>query len=227
MSGRLDFVKVLVETRQDELIDEPDDEVPVQLEELDDEVPVQLEEPARARGGHPVSARQLLIILAIVITAVVLQTTLFVDRPDPAVRRLARSHHPRRDRRGQLPRSGIRGYSSASARASLPTSSAVPCSGCGRLSLTVVAYLVVRLRDRVSDSIGYRAAGLFVLTLIGQALFLGMGTLFGQQPLRDPNAVRIAVLTALYTMIVGLGAGYRSSHGPSRPVGPRHRSVVL
>jgi rod shape-determining protein MreC len=31
--GRLDFVKVLVETRQDELIDEPDDELPVQLEE--------------------------------------------------------------------------------------------------------------------------------------------------------------------------------------------------
>jgi rod shape-determining protein MreC len=31
--GRLDFVKILVETRQDELIDEPDSDLPVQLEE--------------------------------------------------------------------------------------------------------------------------------------------------------------------------------------------------
>jgi hypothetical protein len=51
--GRLDFVKVLVETRQDELIDEPDDEVPVQLEELDDEVPVQLEEPVAPEESTP------------------------------------------------------------------------------------------------------------------------------------------------------------------------------
>jgi rod shape-determining protein MreD len=172
-----------------------------------------------------VSARQLLIILAIVITAVVLQTTLFAtDQIRPF------------DASPDLiilavivgvsfldPGSGIFLGFSAGLLADLLGGSLL---GMWAMSLTVVAYLVVRLRDRVSDSIGYRAAGLFVLTLIGQALFLGMGTLFGQQPLRDPNAVRIAVLTALYTMIVGLALVPLISW-TVKAGGPRHRSVVL
>lgn len=171
------------------------------------------------------SARQLLIILAIVITAVVLQTTLFAtDQIRPF------------DASPDLiilavivgvsfldPESGIFLGFSAGLLADLLGGSLL---GMWAMSLTVVAYLVVRLQDRVSGSIGYRVAGLFVLTLVGQALFLGMGTLFGQQPLRDPNAVRIAVLTALYTMIVGLALVPLMSW-TVKAGGPRRRSVVL
>jgi rod shape-determining protein MreD len=166
-----------------------------------------------------------LIILAIVITAVVLQTTLFAtDQIRPF------------DASPDLiilavivgvsfldPESGIFLGFSAGLLADLLGGSLL---GMWAMSLTVVAYLVVRLQDRVSGSIGYRVAGLFVLTLVGQALFLGMGTLFGQQPLRDPNAVRIAVLTALYTMIVGLALVPLMSW-TVKAGGPRRRSVVL
>lgn len=149
------------------------------------------------------SARQLLIILSIVVAAVVLQTTLFVTdsvkpydaSPDLIILAVIVGV-------GFLdPEPAIFLGFTAGLLADLLGGSLL---GMWALSLTVVAYLVVRLGDRVADSVAYRLAGLFVLTLVGQALFLGMGTLFGQQPLRDPNAVRIAILTALYTMIVGL-----------------------
>jgi rod shape-determining protein MreD len=172
-----------------------------------------------------VSARQLLIVLAIVVTAVILQTTLFVTdqirpfdaSPDLIILAVIVGV-------GFLdPEPGIFLGFTAGLLADLLGGSLL---GMWALSLTVVAYLVVRLRERVSDSIWYRVAGLFVLTLIGQALYLGMGTLFGQQPLRDPNAIRIAVLTALYTMIVGLALIPLISW-TVKAGRPRRRGVVL
>jgi len=76
--------------------------------------------------------------------------------------------------------------------------------GMWALSLTVVAYLVIRLRDRAQDSHGLAIVGVFGFTLIAQSLYVLLGTLFGQQPLRDPGVTRIVILTALFTAILAM-----------------------
>ena len=78
--------------------------------------------------------------------------------------------------------------------------------GMWALALTVVAYLVIRFRERAKDSVTLTIIGVFGLTLVAQGLYLLLGTLFGQQPLKDPNVARIVILTALFTAFVAVVA---------------------
>ncbi len=74
--------------------------------------------------------------------------------------------------------------------------------GLWALVLTVVAYLSVRLSDRTAERLVLQVASVFVLGLIGGGLFLGVATLFGEQPLKDPGVWRILVLSAVYTALL-------------------------
>jgi len=76
--------------------------------------------------------------------------------------------------------------------------------GMWALSLTVVAYLVLRMRDRARDSSGLAVLGVFAFTLLAQGQYVLLGTLFGQQPLKDPNVPRIIILTAVFTAILAV-----------------------
>ncbi|MDH3470975.1 MAG: rod shape-determining protein MreD [Acidimicrobiia bacterium] len=76
--------------------------------------------------------------------------------------------------------------------------------GMWALSLTVVAYLVIRLRDRAQDSYGLAIVGVFAFTFVAQSLYVLLGTLFGQQPLKDPGVARIVILTALFTAVLAM-----------------------
>lgn len=74
--------------------------------------------------------------------------------------------------------------------------------GLWAMSMTVVAYLTLRVRHRADDGPIVIAFGVFVLTLIAQALFAFTGTLFGQRTLVNPDLVHLMVLPALYTTIL-------------------------
>lgn len=144
---------------------------------------------------------RLLGALALVVAAVVLQTTLFVStRPFGAAPDLI-----------VLALFGLLRFMPAEPGIFLGFTGGLLADllggsplGMWALSLTVVAYLVIRVRDRAADSSGLAIVGVFGFTLLAQSLFVLLGTLFGQQPLKDPNVARIVVLTALYTAILAL-----------------------
>jgi rod shape-determining protein MreD len=74
--------------------------------------------------------------------------------------------------------------------------------GLWAMSLTVVAYVTLRLRDRADDGPLVIGVGVFVLTLMAQALYALAGTLFGQRTLVDPDVTHLMILPALYTTIL-------------------------
>ena len=53
--------------------------------------------------------------------------------------------------------------------------------GLWAMSLTVVAYVAARIADRYRDSIARSLLVAFVLTLVGQLLYVILGTLCGQE----------------------------------------------
>ena len=74
--------------------------------------------------------------------------------------------------------------------------------GLWAMSMTVVAYLTLRVRSRADDGPIVIAFGVFVLTLLAHALFAFTGTLFGQRTLVDPDVLHLMILPALYTTIL-------------------------
>ncbi len=70
------------------------------------------------------------------------------------------------------------------------------------LSITVVAYLTLRYRDRAGEGPVSVALGVFVLSVIGHALFGIVGTLFGQRFFTDPGVIRLMVAPAAYNVIL-------------------------
>jgi rod shape-determining protein MreD len=77
--------------------------------------------------------------------------------------------------------------------------------GLWAMTLTVVAYVTLRVRDRADDGPLVIAVGVFVLTLMGHALFALTGTLFGQRTLVDPDVTHLMILPSLYTMLLAAG----------------------
>lgn len=75
--------------------------------------------------------------------------------------------------------------------------------GLWAMSLTVVAYLTLRVRHRSDDGPIVIGFGVFALTLLAHALFAFAGTLFGQRTLVDTDVIHLMVLPALYSMILG------------------------
>jgi len=74
--------------------------------------------------------------------------------------------------------------------------------GLWAMSLTVVAYLTVRLRDHVADGPFVVGAGILGLTFAGQLVFVVFGTLFGLETVTDPQLARYLVLPSVYNMVL-------------------------
>lgn len=67
---------------------------------------------------------------------------------------------------------------------------------------TVVAYLALRFRGRADDGPQVIAAGVFLLTLLAQVLFLLVGSLFGQRLSASDGIVKLVILPAAYSVVV-------------------------
>jgi len=74
--------------------------------------------------------------------------------------------------------------------------------GLWAISLTVVAYVAIRLKPRAELGPLMIAAGVFGLTLLGQVVFVFVGTLFGQETVSDPQLIRKIILPAVYNVIL-------------------------
>jgi len=74
--------------------------------------------------------------------------------------------------------------------------------GLWAMVMTVVAYLTLRLRHRADDGVLSVAIGVFALTFLAHSLFVLAGTLFGQRLLTDLDVVRLMLLPSLYNMLL-------------------------
>ena len=75
--------------------------------------------------------------------------------------------------------------------------------GLWAMVLTAVTFVALKVRSRAADGPLVVAAGVFALTLLGQVLFVFVGTLFGQRTIEDPQVIRKLLLPALYNVILG------------------------
>lgn len=148
-------------------------------------------------GGLPLT-------LALVVAAVVLQTTLFGDgRLQPlgaspalvtlVVIAVVRYHEPE---------PALLVAFTAGLLMDLLGSAPI---GLWAIAMTTVGYVTLRLRDRADRGILIVASGVFALAFFGNALFSIAGTLFGQRTLSNPDVLRLMVLPALYTMVLAAG----------------------
>ena len=74
--------------------------------------------------------------------------------------------------------------------------------GLWAMVLTAVTFVTLKVRSRAADGPFIIAVGVFALTLLGQVLFVFVGTLFGQKTIEDPQVVRKLVLPAVYNVIL-------------------------
>ncbi|MEZ5176596.1 MAG: rod shape-determining protein MreD [Acidimicrobiia bacterium] len=74
--------------------------------------------------------------------------------------------------------------------------------GLWAMTLTVVAYASSRLRSRFNEGILLSAVLVFSLTLLGQVLFVVLGTLFGQNLLKDQALAAKIILPALWNLFL-------------------------
>ena len=74
--------------------------------------------------------------------------------------------------------------------------------GLWAMSLTVIAFITLRVRRRADEGWLIVAIGVFGLTFLGQALFAVGGTLFGQRTLNNPSVVQTMILPSLYNTLL-------------------------
>ena len=74
--------------------------------------------------------------------------------------------------------------------------------GLWAMTLTVVAFVSSRLARRYADSIVASIVAAFVLTVLGQVVYVLLGTLFGQGTLGEPNVVAKILLPAVWNAIL-------------------------
>jgi rod shape-determining protein MreD len=72
--------------------------------------------------------------------------------------------------------------------------------GLWALTLTTVAYFVVRARDRMEDDSTLLVPLAFILTLGGITLFAVLGTIFGEKTFADAGFVRKILVPAIYNL---------------------------
>jgi rod shape-determining protein MreD len=65
---------------------------------------------------------------------------------------------------------------------------------------TVAAYVAVRFRDRADDGVFVVALGILLLTLAANALFVIIGTLFGERFFTSTVVIKNTVLPAVYNL---------------------------
>ena len=74
--------------------------------------------------------------------------------------------------------------------------------GLWAMALTVVAFIASRVGHRYADSIILSLLAAFVLTLVGQLVYVILGTLFGQETAGEPNVVSKIFLPAIWNVIL-------------------------
>jgi rod shape-determining protein MreD len=166
------------------------------------------------------TGRDLAVALALVVAAVVAQTTLFApDRIQPlgaspnivllAVIATVRYLEPEA------------GLLTGFTAGLLVDSLGVSPLGLWAMVGSVVAYLTLRFRDRAQDGPVVVGAGVFVLTIMGIVLYVLVATLFGQRALSDPALIKKILLPGIYNVIlagavlpgVTLAMGHRRVRG--------------
>lgn len=76
--------------------------------------------------------------------------------------------------------------------------------GLRALVLTLIAYATVRTRDRFDINIVATGIAVVLLSLLGVALVVVIGTLFGEATFRDPNVFRKILLVPVYNLVLGV-----------------------
>jgi rod shape-determining protein MreD len=76
--------------------------------------------------------------------------------------------------------------------------------GLWAMSYTVVAYAAWRVRERADDGPFVIGFGVLLLTVLGQSLFSVAGTLFGQRILSNPVVVKHMLLPAAYNVALAV-----------------------
>ena len=76
--------------------------------------------------------------------------------------------------------------------------------GLWAMTLTIVAYATVRLRERFNEGILLTAFLVFSLTLLGQLIFITVGTLFGQDVVADASVVAKVILPAVWNLVLAI-----------------------
>ena len=74
--------------------------------------------------------------------------------------------------------------------------------GLWAMTLTVVAFASSRLARRYADSIVASIGATFALTVLGQLVYVLLGTLFGQGTLGEPNVISKILLPAVWNAIL-------------------------
>ncbi len=76
--------------------------------------------------------------------------------------------------------------------------------GLRALVYTIVAYATVRTRDRFEVAIPTLGLAVYGIALMGTVLLAVVGTLFGEGTLRDPGVVRQLLLGPAYDLVLAL-----------------------
>lgn len=74
--------------------------------------------------------------------------------------------------------------------------------GLWAMTLTVIAFIATRLSYRYKDSIALSLLAVFALTALGQAIYVLLGTLFGQETATEPNVAAKIFLPALWNLVL-------------------------
>lgn len=76
--------------------------------------------------------------------------------------------------------------------------------GLRALVLTLIAYATVRTRDRFDINVVATGIAVALLSLLGVALVVVIGTLFGEASFRDPNVFRKILFVPVYNLVLGV-----------------------
>ncbi|MCB1247750.1 MAG: rod shape-determining protein MreD [Acidimicrobiia bacterium] len=76
--------------------------------------------------------------------------------------------------------------------------------GLWAMTLTTVAYVSARLRTQIQENLVVQMAIVFGLTVLGQVLFVLLGTLFGQNLVGDSSLVAKIFLPALWNLVLAV-----------------------
>ncbi|MCL1599864.1 MAG: rod shape-determining protein MreD [Actinomycetia bacterium] len=74
--------------------------------------------------------------------------------------------------------------------------------GLWAMSLTAVAYAASRLRDRFTRGPFVVGAAVVALTILGQVVYIVLGTLFGQNTIAEPQIVSKILLPGLWNLVL-------------------------
>jgi rod shape-determining protein MreD len=83
--------------------------------------------------------------------------------------------------------------------------------GLWAIAMTVVAFATVKLRHREVDGLIVVAGGIFGLTVLGQAMYVVVSTLFGHNTLSQPDLWKHLLLPAIWNVLLAAPIFWLSS----------------